>query len=151
MNGYKIQQLDLVHHVEQVMKIEREAFPNSWPKEIIEESTKRSKYFCRVSLDIEVVNGFCISNLIYDEVHILQIAVHKDYRRRGIARDLLIDSFDFHKGIGVKRAILEVATSNYKALNLYKKMGFEIIRIRKNYYRSIEEDAFVMMLGMEKN
>ncbi|NIP30127.1 MAG: ribosomal protein S18-alanine N-acetyltransferase [Candidatus Dadabacteria bacterium] len=149
LNNYRIQQLD-ISYIDQVMIIENDSFITPWPREIIIQEAINNKSFCRVSLDENnIVNGYCISLLIYDELHILKIAVHKNYRRMGIANDLINDAFHFFKNKGVLNAILEVRTSNDSAIKLYKKLGFQILRTRRNYYRSSGEDAFVMMLDLE--
>jgi ribosomal-protein-alanine N-acetyltransferase len=45
---------------------------------------------------------------------------------------------------------LEVRQSNTAALTLYKKLGFEVLGTRKNYYTKPEEDAFVLGLVLDQ-
>ena len=79
---------------------------------------------------------------IYDEIHIGNVAVAKKYRGQKFANDLfegLIDLAD----TGSYKITLEVENSNRVAFNLYKKFGFIIQGMRKNYY-GIDRDAYIM-------
>ena len=72
------------------------------------------------------------------------IVVKKEYQRKHIASYLLDFLFNIAKKKNVVSIFLEVRTSNIKAQNLYRKYGFEIINIRKKYYKDNLEDAFIM-------
>ena len=63
----------------------------------------------------------------------------------GLGEFLLTETMQIMHNDGVKLLFLEVRVSNFKARNLYKKVGFQEIGIRKNYYRIPEEDAVVMV------
>ena len=84
--------------------------------------------------------------LIQEEAHIATLAVHPDYRGRGIAanllRKVLFESFK----LGARRAMLEVRASNQAAQSLYKDFGFKIVSRRRRYYRDNNEDALLMNL-----
>jgi [ribosomal protein S18]-alanine N-acetyltransferase len=73
------------------------------------------------------------------EVHTL--AVDPTYQRRGIGRALLRAVLDHAVGATV---FLEVRTDNESAIELYRSEGFDVIGIRRGYYRSSGADAFTM-------
>mgnify|MGYP000038160745 FL=1 len=76
--------------------------------------------------------------------HIISIAVHPDYRRRGIGKALLTEAIRRLKEVyGVDEVYLEVRVSNEPAINLYKKLNFKIVKIIKYYYLD-GEDAYLM-------
>ena len=81
---------------------------------------------------------------IPDEAHIGNLAVHPVERRHGVAQRLLDELVRDAGRAGVRRVTLEVRQSNQAARKFYYKNGFIDIAIRKNYYRSPEEDAIVM-------
>ncbi|MCS7120643.1 MAG: ribosomal protein S18-alanine N-acetyltransferase [Nitrososphaerota archaeon] len=76
--------------------------------------------------------------------HIISIAVLPAYRRRGIGQALIKEALramiQYYKA---KSCYLEVRVTNTSAVNLYKKMGFEIERVIRGYY-SDGEDAYIM-------
>ena len=74
------------------------------------------------------------------------MAVHPQWRRRGIGQMLLTDLLGKAAGRNVKRIFLEVRVSNEAALALYSQAGFQIIDKRKNYYEKPKEDAYIMVL-----
>lgn len=147
-NLVSIEQLN-TELVDQVADIENYSFKTPWPKQIFLAEIERGNSFCRIAIIEDFVAGYCISNLIYDELHIFKIAVHQEHRRKGIGKYLLEDAFDFFKGRGAKNGILEVRVSNESAIKLYKKIGFKPLRIRKNYYQGTKEDALVMSIDLE--
>lgn len=71
-----------------------------------------------------------------DTVDLLDIAVHPDLRRQGIGRALC-------DAVLCKQTLLEVRASNTDAIEFYKKLGFEQISVRKNYYSAPTEDALI--------
>lgn len=70
-----------------------------------------------------------IQSISIDEAEIISIGVHPDFRRSGFALKLLTFILkDFYK------VFLEVNETNYSAINLYEKIGFKPISIRKGYF-----------------
>ena len=79
----------------------------------------------------EVIVGFLEYYKNYEIIDILNIAVAIDYQRQGIAIKMIEH---LTKIEGIEKIMLEVRESNEKAINLYKKLGFKVIRTIKNYY-----------------
>ncbi|MEM2428457.1 MAG: ribosomal protein S18-alanine N-acetyltransferase [Candidatus Bathyarchaeia archaeon] len=75
--------------------------------------------------------------------HIISIAVLPEYRRKGVGRSLMINSLKGLKEYGAEECYLEVRVSNTPAINLYRSLNFEIIRVIKGYYLN-GEDAYLM-------
>lgn len=90
--------------------------------------------------------GYAGLQVILDEGHITTIAVHPDYRRRGIGELLLLDLFEQSAQRGVVRLTLEVRVSNLPAQALYQKYGFVTAGRRLRYYAN-GEDALIMWTG----
>ncbi|MCS7243113.1 MAG: N-acetyltransferase [Candidatus Calescibacterium sp.] len=86
--------------------------------------------------------AFCLSVINADESELYKIVVDKQFRGKGIGKFLILYHIGFLKFNGVKASFLEVSSENSHAINLYKKIGYEIINVRKKYYASV--DAFVM-------
>jgi ribosomal-protein-alanine N-acetyltransferase len=92
--------------------------------------------------------GFVAASIIFDELHINNIATHPDFQRIGIGRRLLSTALDEGALRGGKVCVLEVRASNVVAQALYMSLGFRTARRRRDYYRSPTEDALEMVKNM---
>lgn len=77
------------------------------------------------------------------EGDITSVAVHPDYRRKGLAKKL-IEKFENSLPEDTESIFLEVRESNCGAIALYEKCGFERLSVRKNFYSQPRENAVVM-------
>jgi len=90
--------------------------------------------------------GYLIYWVVAEEMHILNLAVHPQQRRRGLARLLLATSMTQARELGAQVAWLEVRPSNHPALNLYQSLGFKKVGRRPRYYDDTQEDALLLTL-----
>ena len=74
----------------------------------------------------------------------MNIAIHPDYRKQGIATELISALIEALNERGSHSLMLEVRASNEPAKSLYLKMGFDVVGVRKNYYRNPREDALIL-------
>jgi [ribosomal protein S18]-alanine N-acetyltransferase len=88
---------------------------------------------------------------ILDEAHIMVIAVHPDYQRRGLGRLMLAALLATAVNRGLERATLEVRIANEAAIGLYHQFGFEDVGVRRRYYADTGEDALIMWLDKLQN
>lgn len=134
--------------ISEIVSIERLSFSTPWS-----ETSFRSEIYSRYSvtrvaeLNGVIVGYICVKH-VADECHLLDLAVHPDYRRRGIARALLDDVIQELRIEGCRFFYLEVRSSNYAARKLYEKFGFNMVGVRKGYYVNPAEDAVIMMLEL---
>lgn len=84
--------------------------------------------------------GFLVFDIMYEKCEVVDIYVSEDYRRRNIAYELINE---IEKDFNIENITLEVSTDNIKAINLYKKLGFREVSIRKKYYK--DSDAILML------
>lgn len=94
------------------------------------------------------VLGFFAGWVVEDELHVNNVASHRDYRRMGVGRSLMEAAVDEAKFRGVAHVLLEVRASNEAALRMYKNLGFSLVGRRRDYYRLPCEDALVMKLKL---
>ena len=90
--------------------------------------------------------GYIVARETAGELHINNVAVREQYRRRGIGRALLSKVVDEAHRLNVTTAFLEVRSGNLAAQALYERCGFRAIARRSNYYSDPSEDAVVMSL-----
>jgi ribosomal-protein-alanine N-acetyltransferase len=92
------------------------------------------------------VIGFFAGWIVEDELHVNNVASHRDYRRIGVGRSLMESAIDEARLRGGAQVVLEVRASNEAAQILYRELGFSLIGRRRDYYRLPTEDALVMKL-----
>jgi [ribosomal protein S18]-alanine N-acetyltransferase len=134
-----------------VLDIERLAFTQPWSLASFRRELSLS--FSRLMLAVTEeegeggsrIAGYLCRWLVAGESHILNVAAHPDFRRRGVGTALLAAAIDEARARNVSLMILEVRRSNLEARRLYRKFGFEERRLRRNYYGP-GEDALVMEL-----
>lgn len=139
--------------LKEVLEIEQLSFPTPWSKNLflreLHSDLSTIILFKSDSCEHPRVLGYICIWVVGEEVHILNLACHPNFRRCGIATSLLEQSLLFSFKKGVRRAFLEVRESNKEALMLYQKHGFKEAGIRKGYYSDTREDAVLMVLEME--
>jgi len=135
-------------HIESIYKIEKESFSDPWKFEMFSGLSENNIAVCFTAFDNDEIVGFLISYHIASEIEILNIAVKQSKRRQNIAVKLFGAVFDYAKNNDIDEFFLEVRMSNTGAIGLYKKLGFEINGIRKNYYKNPTEDAILMSLSL---
>ena len=142
-------------NINEVCAIEKECFTDPWSQNVFIEvfGSPIAVKWAAVEADettneIEIV-GYCIFYPIWDECEIMNIAVKKSKRHRKIATKLFFAVLEYAKIENICRIILEVRQSNDEAIALYKKFGFEVDGVRKNYYKNPKEDAILMSLKLK--
>ncbi len=128
-----------------VLEIERRSFPTPWSERAFLSELTQNAYAHYV---VGLVGGRVIAYggmwLILDEAHVTNIAVHPDYRGRGLGHRLLLELERRAASHGCTRMTLEVRPSNAKAQKLYRQHGFVPRGLRPGYYTDTHEDAIIM-------
>lgn len=117
-----------------------------WSERVLEEElyNPQASFIVAQRADGAVL-GYAGLHVAVDEGYIDNVAVREDYRRQGIADDLL-DVFVRFGRVNLAFLTLEVRPSNEAAIGLYFKHGFAQVGRRKNYYENPREDAIIMTL-----
>jgi ribosomal-protein-alanine N-acetyltransferase len=131
--------------LDEIMAIERASFQTPWSSGAFryELSQNRVAHCTVMRAGARIVGYLCLWEIGH-EVHITNLAVHPDFRRRGAARALLEAMLDGARRRGVELVFLEVRPTNAGAIGLYGSFGFQVIGRRKGYYFDNGEDALVM-------
>lgn len=131
-------------HVQQVAALEAICFRDPWSEKSIASELTNPLSLWLVAMEGDKVVGYIGSQTVLAESDMMNVAVHPDYRRRGIAEALVLALADELITRNSHSLTLEVRTSNAPAIALYEKLGFEQIGLRKNYYRNPKEDAQIL-------
>ena len=133
-----------VDDVDGVFEVEKSCFEDYWSKNAFLDELKNPHARYLVAETEGKIVGYIGIWLIIDEGHITNVAVHKDFRGRKIGNELMKEMTELCKENYIKAMTLEVRKSNDVAQNLYKKYGFKMAGIRKEYYSDNKEDAIIM-------
>lgn len=129
-------------HIKQVKALLDACFGESaWTMESLRSQLDKADSQCTVAVKGDTVIGFLAFEQVLDEGSIVEVAVHPDYRRMGIAKALITSAINSAEGLHT--AFLEVRESNVPAVKLYESFGFERIAVRKGYYDHPKEDAVI--------
>ena len=130
--------------VDAVYNVEEDCFVDPWSKDSIRKELKNdlARYLV-AEVDNKIV-GYIGIWFVVDEGHITNVAVHSNYRGKKIGDKLVSEMVELCKENDLVAMTLEVRTSNTVAQNLYRKYGFRMAGIRKEYYSDNKEDAIIM-------
>jgi len=131
-------------HVAQVAELEKICFSDPWSEKSVASELENKLAFWLVAEENGMVAGYIGSQTVMGETDMMNVAVHPDWRRKGIAEKLVSSLVEELKQLESHCLTLEVRASNDPAIALYEKLGFGQIGRRKNYYRNPREDALIL-------
>ena len=138
-----------VRDLAEVQVIEVRSFPNPWHKStFLGEIQNRSIAHPYVAEAGAGIIGYIMFWLIRDEAQVNNVAVHPEWRGRGVGERLMRFALDKVRGLGGSFVTLEVRRSNSSAVALYEKLGFTLMGVRKGYYQNPADDALVLGLDL---
>jgi [ribosomal protein S18]-alanine N-acetyltransferase len=130
-----------------IERIERRAYPTPWSRSMFAGEVAKTSSICLGAVDsdaAEVLVAYLIISRYADAWHVMNVAVHEDYRSQGIATMLLNRLFELTAADDRRGYTLEVRVSNGAAIRLYEKLGFVARGVRRGYYTDNREDALIM-------
>jgi len=132
------------HDVESVLEIERRNFRDPWTRRafLAEIEAEPVSQPLVVEYDGRII-GYAVPWFVADELQIANLAIHEDFRRRGLAKQLIAHFYEIAQQKNCKVAHLEVRHTNTAARELYESLGFKTTTVRRAYYGPAE-DALLM-------
>lgn len=155
MNSWQLDTIRRAEELAPILAIEQRSFSWPWGRPSFEGelSCRHACNFVVKSSEngiVDQVVAYAFLRLAADELHILKIAVAPAWRRKGIATRLTEQCLKLGVERGAAAAHLEVRPSNTAAIELYEKLGFDVIGRRHNYYADSKEDALIMMKSLKE-
>ncbi|MGE4384240.1 MAG: ribosomal protein S18-alanine N-acetyltransferase [Endomicrobiaceae bacterium] len=129
-------------NLNQTVEIENRNSYNPWTAQMFMDEYNNKNSFFKIACLENIIIGFIIYHIIFDESEILNIVIDTSFRKQKFGEKLLQYVINDVKHKNVKKIFLEVRESNKPAINLYKKNGFTEYNIRKKYYNN--ENAVLM-------
>ena len=147
MNSVTIREMspDDVHVI---AEIEKASYTMPWS-----ETSFLGEVYSRHSITrVAELNGKIVAYILVkqvaDEGVLMNLTVHPDYRRLGIAYMIFRNTIEDLRSNGCRFLFLEVRISNIAGKKLYEKLNFKVVGTRKDYYLRPTENAIVMMLDL---
>lgn len=133
----------------EVLEIEVLAFSTPWSRNsfLYELLENERAFYLTAKNEYGRIMGYVGMWIVFDEGHITNLATHPQYRRQGVARSLMDQLILDSKERGVRYLTLEVRRTNSEAQELYQKLGFVHMGVRRKYYLDNNEDALIMWKG----
>ena len=131
-------------HVPQIALLEKECFPDPWSEQSIASELTNPLSLWLVAQEGDTLIGYVGSQTCLDETDMMNIAVSPAFRRQGAAKALIDALVAALQERGSRQLTLEVRASNAPARQLYGRLGFSQVGLRKNYYRNPKEDALIL-------
>ncbi len=147
-----VERLDPEANLDAIVEIERASFSTPWTADMFRWELRNTDVSATYVLRTagRSIAAFCCVWTVLDELHINNIAVRPELRRRGFARILLEHVMEEAVRQGAAKATLEVRRSNVAALKLYDRLGFSVSGVRPNYYSNPVEDALILWRAMRR-
>jgi ribosomal-protein-alanine N-acetyltransferase len=138
--------------LEEVVKIAGASFSQPWTRGMFESELLKNPFSEQIVFKAgEKIAGYLCFWALFDESHILDFAVHPDFRRMGLGERALLQVMDQMRQKNIKKIFLEVRESNQAAIALYEKSGFLKIGARKGYYSNPKENAAIFQWTAPEN
>jgi [ribosomal protein S18]-alanine N-acetyltransferase len=139
----EIRTLDL-SDLDAIEQIEQQAYPTPWSRSMFASELAKPTSICLGAFEGRDLVGYIINSRYVDAWHVMNVAVHPEHQRRGVATALLEKLFERTRGDERRGYTLEVRVSNEGAIRLYEQLGFDSRGIRRGYYTDNREDALIM-------
>ena len=127
-----------------VAGLEAVCFNDPWSERSVASELDNQLSLWLVAMEGERLAGYVGSQTVMGETDMMNIAVDPEFRRRGVAGQLVDALVAELKTRQSHCLTLEVRASNEPARALYEKLGFQQVGLRKNYYRNPKEDALIL-------
>lgn len=128
----------------EVMAIEQMSFEFPWYEEDFVRCLRGRNRIGMVSECEDRVVGFMIYKIYKTRIHLLNFAVHADFRRRGIGNQMIGELIFKLSAQKIRKIVLEVRETNLAAQLFFRENGFRAVKVLHNYYKDTPEDAYKM-------
>ena len=138
-----------VNDLDEIIKIENELYKAPWNFKQFKYELEENEFSYLFVLDNDgVIIGYYGFWVMFENVDITKVSIRKEFQGMKLSNILMDDCLKRVEALSCEKINLEVRVDNYRAINLYKKYGFEEIVVRKDYYGK-GEDALILCKEME--
>ncbi len=134
----------------EVLAIEKAGFEFPWSEEEFVRCLRQRNCIGMVAESDDEIVGFMIYELHKNRLHVLNFAVHPDYRRQGVGRQMLQKLVGKLSSQRRNRIMLEVRETNLPAQLFFRELGFRAVAVLREFYDDSPEDAYLMQYRYQK-
>ena len=139
-----------INDLEEIVNIEKDLYKTPWNERQYKYELEENEFSYVFILEHnDIIVGYYGFWVMFEECDITKVSIRKEFQGMKLSNILMEDCFNRVKALGCKKINLEVRTTNERAINLYKKHGFEDVIIRKNHYGK-NEDALILSKILEE-
>jgi [ribosomal protein S18]-alanine N-acetyltransferase len=128
----------------EVLAIEQDSFEFPWSEDEFIQSLRQRNCIGMVAEHDDRVVGFMIYELHKNRIHVINMAVAADYRRRGVGSQMVAKLIGKLSVQRRNRILLEVRETNLPAQIFFRENGFRAVSILRSFYCDTPEDAYIM-------
>lgn len=138
-------------HVAAVAELEKMCFSVPWSENSVRNELNNPLSLWLVAISGDMVCGYIGSQSVAGESDMMNVAVHPEFRQRGIGMQLVLELMERLRKLGNTALLLEVRAGNLPAITLYERLGFVTVGVRPNYYFHPKEDAKIMRKELKES
>jgi ribosomal-protein-alanine N-acetyltransferase len=131
-----------IDDLQRVWDIEHKNFSDPWTMPEFISSFLEHDFFVLDNLLLNILIGYAIGFGATDEYNIINFSIAKSHQRKGYGKFLMNSLIEYNNNYNY--FYLEVRKNNKQAISFYEKFNFKFCYIRKNYYDSPQDDAYIM-------
>ena len=131
----------------EVVKIENRCHLTPWTNKNFIDSYDAKNLFKVLKNENDII-GYYIALFTLEECELLNITITLELQKKGFGELMLKDLFSECRKVNIVNIFLEVRRSNFLAIRLYKKIGFNEIGVRNNYYQNKDGKEDAILMGM---
>lgn len=134
----------------EVLAIEQACFEFPWAEKDFETCLRQRNCIGMVAEYEGRVVGFMIYEIPKNRIRLLNIATHPEFQRQGVAAQMIRKLVGKLSSQRRTKIVLEVRETNLSALIFFRSLGFLAVKILKNHYEEMNEDAYVLQYRLEQ-
>lgn len=129
--------------IEELIELENSCLSTTLGYSMLYDSINSTFTRAYVECDNNEILGYISLTFDSEVIEIMNFCVKKEHQGKGIGYQIIENVLNMLKQEGAIRSILEVRSKNERAINLYKKIGYNEIHRRKGYYDGVD-DALIL-------
>jgi ribosomal-protein-alanine N-acetyltransferase len=134
----------------EVLAIESASFEFPWSEDDFIRTLRHRNCIPLVVECNERIIGYTIYELHRNRLHVINFAVHPDFRHKGVGTALVTKLVNKLSPQRRNHILLEVRETNLDAQLFFKAMGFRAISTLRDFYMDTTEDAYLMEFALDE-
>lgn len=127
-----------------ILAIEKESFVDALNEVEFRNYMKRTNVVLVIAEFNRKVVGYCIYELNKTSIRIIGVASAPNFRRKGIAKQLIEQLIEKMGAAGRSRISVELRENNVSGQCFFRSCGFKAVKVMTKFYGDTDEDGYFM-------